>query len=85
MVSFREHMKDHFQKFELEERALRLAKIAALMDPKHVAITPRADITLFVDNVVKLLPANSPTETQDIVESSQPPVNLSVNVPKAGG
>ena len=38
-----------------------------------------------MDNVDKLLPANSPTETQDIVESSQPPVNLSVNVPKAGG
>ena len=85
MVSFREHMRDHFRNFKLGDRASRLAKTAALMDPKLVAITPRSDITVFMDNVVKFLPANSPTETQDIVESSQPPVNLSVNVPKAGG
>ena len=78
-------MLEHFKKFELSEKTLRLAKTASLLDPCHMVKAPDADLQDFIDHVVQILeedvPAAAAPETQE-VGPSQPIVSTSVNIPK---
>ena len=78
-------MLTHFKKFQLTEETTRLAKSASMLDPKHMLLTEDTEILPFSDHIVKILEDDVPNacepETQ-MVGPSQPPVSLTVNIPK---
>lgn len=75
----REKISSHFGKHELANRTARLAKTASMLDPIHMVVTEDADLTPFTDHIVEII--QEIPETQ-MVGSSQPPVNLTFNLPK---
>ena len=82
-IDFIKKMREHFDNFALQEKVERLAHVASLLDPKYVNRFYTSYVPTFVDTVVELLSAITPPESQDTVGPSQPPVNVSVKIPKS--
>ena len=83
MIDFIKQMKLHFDTFVLLDKVKTLAWTACLLDPKHINRFRFCYVLILVDNVVDLLSAITPPESQDTVDPSQPPVNVSVKIPKS--
>ena len=85
MTDFIKQMKIHFDNFELQPKVKKLAWTACLLDPININMFNPTDVPNLVTNVVELIAlfATTPPESQDTVEPSQPPVNVTVNIPKS--
>ena len=88
MTDFIKQMRLHFDTFALQDKVKTLAWTACLLDPKYINRFRSCYVQNFVDNVVDLLSAITPPESQDTVDPSQPMFqskfpNVSVKIPKS--
>ena len=82
-INFIKKMKEHFDHFALQEKVHTLAHTASLLDPKYYMRFTAPYVTTLVDTVVHFLSTITPPESQDTVGPSQPPVSVSVKIPKS--
>ena len=82
---FRQVMLNHFKKLHLSEKTTRMAKTAAMLDPKHMRLSYQSEVDEFIEHIVQIVSADNTIgkepETQ-MIGPSQPPVSLNVNIPK---
>ena len=78
-------MLNHFKKLHLSEKTTRMAKTAAMLDPKHMRLSYQSEVSSFIEHIVEIVSTDNTIakepETQ-MIGPSQPPVSLKVNIPK---
>ena len=83
MTEFIKQMRLHYDKFALQDKVQTLAYTACLLDPKNMNRFKASQVSILAGHVVDFLATTTPPESQDTVDPSQPPVNVSVNIPKS--
>merc|ERR1712074_62737 len=76
---FRRVMLNNFQKLHISDKTTRMAKTAAMLDPKHMRLSYDSEVSPFIDHIMEIVEvdnriANEP-ETQ-MIGPSQPPISL---------